>query len=151
MLLHSWFHMNPRRVGDGGAGVGATVGKIFATMLLHLWFHDHVLKKMNLHIKLKGITNAATWKQIFYQQILIPPPPTIGVGVKRSKFNFLRTWSCCISNYMESRMQQHGSKYFARRPPNWPWGWGQKIKIQLFQNMVMLHIKLKRTINATTW
>ena len=24
-----------------------------------------------------------------------------------------------------------------------PWGWGQKVKIQLFQNMVMLHIKLK--------
>ena len=24
-----------------------------------------------------------------------------------------------------------------------PWGWGQKVKIQLFHNMVMLHIKLK--------
>ena len=32
-------------------------------------------------------------------------------------------------------MQQHGSKY---------WGWGQKVNIQLFQNMVMLHIKLKK-------
>ena len=36
-------------------------------------------------------------------------------GVNRSKFNFFRTLSCCISNYRESRMQQHGSKYFARR------------------------------------
>ena len=41
-------------------------------------------------------------------------------------------------------MPQHGSKYFARRPPPIPWGWGQYVKIQLFQNIVMLHIKLKR-------
>ena len=43
-------------------------------------------------------------------------------------------------------MQQHGSKYFASRPhyfPLDPNGWGKKVKIQLFQNMVMLHIKLK--------
>ena len=37
--------------------------------------------------------------------------------VKRSKFNFFRTWSCCISNNMESRMQQNGSKKCVRRPP----------------------------------
>ena len=36
-------------------------------------------------------------------------------------------------------MQQHGSKYFAHRPlpPQTP-----------FQNMVMLHIKLKRIMNV---
>ena len=30
-------------------------------------------------------------------------------------------------------------------PTPWPrpWGWGQKVKIQLFQNMVMLHINIK--------
>ena len=40
-------------------------------------------------------------------------------------------------------MQQHGSKYFARRAPSSfdPRVWGQKVEIQLFQNMVMLHIK----------
>ena len=32
-----------------------------------------------------------------------------------------------------------------------PWGWGQKVKIQLFQNMVMLHIKLNCITNAATW
>ena len=36
-------------------------------------------------------------------------------------------------------MQQHCSQYIAPRPP-YP---GQKVKIQLFQNMVMLPIKLK--------
>ena len=32
-----------------------------------------------------------------------PPPPHPGDGAKRSKVNFFRTWSCCLSNYMESR------------------------------------------------
>ena len=40
-------------------------------------------------------------------------------------------------------MQHHGSKYFARRPPPLTLGWSQKVKIHFFQNMVMLHIKLK--------
>ena len=45
-------------------------------------------------------------------------------------------------------MQQHGSKYFAcilppKTPSSRPWWWGQKVKIQLFQNMVTLHIKFK--------
>ena len=39
------------------------------------------------------------------------PPPNHRGGVRRSNFNFFRTWSCCISHLMESRMQQHGSKY----------------------------------------
>ena len=30
-------------------------------------------------------------------------------------------------------------------------GWGQKVKIELFQNTVMLHIKLKRITNAASW
>ena len=32
-----------------------------------------------------------------------------------------------------------------------PRPWGQKVEIQLFQNMVMLHIKLNEITNATTW
>ena len=44
------------------------------------------------------------------------PCVDFGGGVIRSKLNFLRTRPCCISNLRESRMQQHGSKYFARRP-----------------------------------
>ena len=50
-------------------------------------------------------------------------------------------------------MQQHGRKYFARRPTNQPppppsdhW-----VKFQLFYNMIMLHIKLKGITNAATW
>ena len=36
-------------------------------------------------------------------------------------------------------MKHHGSKYFARRSPLRK---GPQVKIQLFQNMVMLHIIL---------
>ena len=42
-------------------------------------------------------------------------------------------------------MQQNGSKYFAGRPPPPPPNpWGQEVKIQLVQNMVLLYIKLKK-------
>ena len=77
-------------------------------------------------------------------------------------------------------MQQYISKYFACSPPPLPSigqnstfsehghvayqidprpvpdplgglkGWDQKVKIQFFQNMVMLHIKLKGITDAAT-
>ena len=43
-------------------------------------------------------------------------PPSPDPGVKRSKFNFSRTWSDCIPNEIESRMRKRGSIYFARKP-----------------------------------
>ena len=42
-------------------------------------------------------------------------------------------------------LQQHGSNYFAHRPPT------LGVKIQLFQNMFLLHIKFKGIKNAATW
>ena len=45
-------------------------------------------------------------------------------------------------NHRHSNMQ-HGSKYYARRPPTPTLG----VKIQLFQNMVILHIKLKACLH----
>ena len=39
-------------------------------------------------------------------------------------------------------MQPHGSKYFPPQTPKGPGG--QKVKIELFQNIVMLHIKGNR-------
>ena len=62
--------------------------------------------------QIKRIIVAVTGYQIFCLQTPYP-----GDGVYLSKFNFYRTWSCCLSNYRESRMQQHGTKYFACRTP----------------------------------
>ena len=41
-----------------------------------------------------------------------------------------------------------GDSLPADPPPHDPRGWGQKVKIQLFQNMIMLHIKLNGITNA---
>ena len=50
--------------------------------------------------------------------------------------------ACQIKGNKE--IQQNGSKYSTRRPPDPhdPRGWDQKVKFQLFQNMVIMHIKL---------
>ena len=91
-----------------------------------------------LHIKYFGTTKCSN----MVANILPTDPPPLTLGVKRSKFNLFRTMSCCISNQRESQMQQHGSKHFACRPPYLPpLRKGPHVKIQLFQNIVMLHIK----------
>ena len=71
-----------------------------------------VQDRVMLQIQLKTIANAVIWKQIFCPQPPLPDP----VGQK-VKFNFGRTWSCCISIQRESQMQQYNSKYFAHSPP----------------------------------
>ena len=86
------------------------------------------------HIKLKGITNAATWLKIVCPQTFLPADTWDGVS--RSKFNFFRTWSCCISNKRTSRMQQHGSKYYACRPPPPPI---PSIRMWLIVNFQLFH------------
>ena len=54
-------------------------------------------------------------------------------------------------------MQEHGRKYFypqtphpSPQPPDLE-GLGLKVKIQLFQNMVVLHTKLKGMTHAIAW
>ena len=49
-----------------------------------------------------------------------------------------------------SQMQQHGSIYLLTDRPL-PRDPEEGTKIQLFQNMAMLHIKLKGITNAATW
>ena len=72
-----------------------------------------------------------------------PPlhPPPKGLQIKIQLFPEYGHVAYQINGNHE--MQQHGSKCFACRSPlipHHPRGWGQKVKIQLFQNMVMLHI-----------
>ena len=83
--------------------------------------NSHFQNMVMLHIKLKGSTNFRSMVAKILPADTYPPPhpppPNLRVGSKKSKINFFRTWSCCILNKRESRMQQHGSKYFARNPP----------------------------------
>ena len=48
-------------------------------------------------------------------------------------------------------MQQHSREYFASRPPTPANTGGLSVKIQLFQNITMLHIKFKYITNAAKW
>ena len=100
-------------------------------------FHNIVM----LHIKLKRITNAATCWQIFFAQT--PPPPSDhGFGSIDKNSNCSK--HIAYQNNGNHEVQQHDGKSFARRPsplPKFPRGWGQKVQIQHYQNMVMLHIK----------
>ena len=71
-----------------------------------------------------------------------PPPTTLGMGsIGQNSTFFSEHGHCCISNKGNHEMQQHGSKYFGcGPPPPPPLGIGSVGLIQLFQNMVMLHI-----------
>ena len=76
-----------------------------------------------------------------------PPSLTLGMGSIGQNYFFSEHGHVAYQIKGNHRMQQHGSKYFASRPlPDptlWPCCWGPKVKIKLFQNMVMLHIKLE--------
>ena len=68
-----------------------------------------------LHIILKGITNAATWWQIFCSQP--NPPRTLGMGSIGQNSTFSEYSHVAYQIKENHKMQQHGSKYFARRHP----------------------------------
>ena len=106
------------------------------------------------HIKLKGITKCSN---IVANILPADPPPPLGSLMESIGQNSVFSEHGQVAYQIKGNheMQQHGSKYFARRPPpppsaHDPRGW-KKIKIQPFQNMVMLHIKLMKFTNAVTW
>ena len=90
------------------------------------------LEQGHVAYQIEGNHDCSNMVAIFCTQT---PPLTLGMG---SKFNFFRTWSCCISNLMDSRMQQYGSL-------------GSKGNNSTFQNMFMLLIKQNGITNAATW
>ena len=54
--------------------------------------------------------------------------------------------------HKENQMQQHGTKYFALKPPPTdPGGGFERSKFNIYFNMVMLHTKLKGFTNTATW
>ena len=83
----------------------------------------------------------------------IPPPPqTLVMGSIGQNSTFSEHGHVAYQINGNHEMQQYGRKYFARRSPcpHYPRGWCQKVKIELFQNMVMLDIKFIG-ISVATW
>ena len=85
--------------------------------------------------------------------VALRPPPPFGPGDGVSCQNSFFTEHGHVAyqikkNYECSNMVAN----FASRPqiPQDHKVWGQNVKIQLFQNIVMLHIKLKGITNAAT-
>ena len=75
-----------------------------------------------LHIKLKRITNAATWKQIFSLQTPIPQLPSPGNGVSRSNSTFLEHGHVAYQIKWNHEVHQNGNNYLACWPlPHGPW------------------------------
>ena len=87
------------------------------------------------------------------ESIPTPITLTLRLGSKGQNSNFSEHGHVAYQIKGNHEMQQHGSKYFARRHPPQPktLGDGKKVKIQPFQNMVVLHIKLMKFTNAATW
>ena len=57
--------------------------------------------------------------------------------IKLNRFTNAETWHQILCSHTFSH-------------PHWTLGWGEKVKIQVFENMVMLHIELKGIAKAAT-
>ena len=97
-----------------------------------------------LHIKLKGITNAAKWLQIFC--------PRTTPRLLRSKVH-----DSTVSEHCHVAYQIKGNHEFSKVVANILLADHsttleiKKVIIQLFPNIVMLYIKLKGITNAVIW
>ena len=78
-----------------------------------------------------------------------PPPRTLGIGSIGRNSTFSDIGHVIFQIKWNHEMQQHGSKYFARRALPYDPG-GQKVKMQLFSKHGHVHIKLKGITNAAT-
>ena len=76
------------------------------------------------------------------------PNPTPTLGVKRSKINFFRA----MSSYIKLKGITNAATWLANILPADPlYDGDQRFKIQVIQNIVLLHIKLKGIRNAAAW
>ena len=95
-------------------------------------------KMVILHIKLNGITNTRIQDPL--------PRPLVSKGQNST---FPENGHVAYQT-KGSRMQQHGSKYFARRPPPLDPGC-QKVEIHFFSEHSHVAYQLKGITNAATW
>ena len=80
-----------------------------------------------------------------------PHPLALGFGSFGQKLTFSEHGHVAYHIKGNHEMQHYGNNFFCPLTPHDPSGWGRKVKIELFQNMVVLHIKLKKITNAATW
>ena len=76
-----------------------------------------------LHINLKGITKCSRVVAKYFARRPLATP-TLGMWSVGQNLTFLEHGHVAYQLKGNQEMQQHGSKYFARKHPR-PWGWGQ--------------------------
>ena len=111
-----------------------------------------------LHIKLKGMQQHGI--KYFARR---PPPPQPPSPPPRDTHILIQTPTTLGSKGQNSTFLEHGHVAYQIKGNHecsmveniltanpGLWGWGQQVIIQLMQNMVMLHIKLKGITNEAT-
>ena len=83
------------------------------------------------------------------KKFTLPPDP---FGVVKGQIIKFRNYSVSYQYfYCNFACRQRYNKYETYHPLDGLWGWDQKVKIQLFHNLVMMHIKSKGINNAAAW
>ena len=103
-----------------------------------------------LHIKLNGIMKCSNMvANILPTDPPLPPDPR-GMGSIGQKSTFSEHGDVAYQNKRNHEFSNKIAIFLHAYPPP-PMTIGDGVKIQLFQNMIMLHIKLKGTTNAALW
>ena len=79
-----------------------------------------------------------------------PLRPPLTLGVKRSKIVFTEFYHIKLNRFLNSETWQQIFCLHTFSLPHSTLGVGLKVKIQLIENMVMLHMKLNRITKAAT-
>ena len=79
-----------------------------------------------------------------------PLPPPLTLGVKRSNLIFTEYYHIKLNRFSDSETWQQIFCLQTFSLPHSTLGVGLKVKIQLIENMVMLHVKLNRIAKAAT-
>ena len=98
----------------------------------------------------RGTINKKHIKPDFWSKACASPLCGLRGWGQRSRLNFFRNDHVAYQikgNYWCRNMAANIMP--ADPPPSQPWG--KNVKIQLFHNIVMLHIKFKAIANAVTW
>ena len=100
-----------------------------------------------LKVKIQRFQNIVVANILPADPLFTPPDP--GAGVKMSKFNFSDHFHGAYQIKWNHECSNMVANILSTDPPP-PYSGGQKIINQLFQNIVMLHIKLNGITNAAT-
>ena len=95
---------------------------------------------VRLHIKLKGITQCSSMVE---KSLPADLSLNLGMGSKGQNSTFSEHGHVTYQIKGNHQMQQHGRKYFARRPLPEPWDWVNRSKFNLFRTWSGNIIKLK--------